>query len=82
MIEPILHSVLIDELRPTQITVGLREVAVKRKEWCDKGGIKGRRLMTAGMRRAGSDQMDGRMTRPVAVQGPSMPLSERYRPGW
>jgi len=39
--EPILHPVPIDELRPTQITVGYREVAQKRREWRDrskKGG--------------------------------------------
>jgi hypothetical protein len=41
MIEPVLHPVPIVELRPTQITVGLREVTAKRKEWRDKGGIKG-----------------------------------------
>ena len=31
--EPILHPVPIDELRPTQMTVGFREVAEKRREW-------------------------------------------------
>jgi hypothetical protein len=31
--EPILHPVAIDELRPTQITVGMREVEAKRKAW-------------------------------------------------
>jgi hypothetical protein len=31
--EPILKPVPIDELRPTQITVGMEEVAAKRKEW-------------------------------------------------
>ena len=31
--EPILHPVAILDLHPTQITVGLREVAAKRKEW-------------------------------------------------
>ena len=31
--EPILNPVPIGELRPTQITVGFREVAQKRKEW-------------------------------------------------
>jgi hypothetical protein len=31
--EPILHPVAIDELRPTQITVGMREVDAKRKAW-------------------------------------------------
>lgn len=32
-IEPVLHPVAIRDLRPTQITVGLREVHVKREEW-------------------------------------------------
>jgi hypothetical protein len=31
--EPLLHPVPITELRPTQITIGLREVEEKRKEW-------------------------------------------------
>jgi len=31
--EPVLHSVAIIDLRPTQITVGMREVAAKRKRW-------------------------------------------------
>jgi hypothetical protein len=31
--EPILTPVAIDELRPTQITVGMREVAAKRQHW-------------------------------------------------
>jgi hypothetical protein len=31
--EPILHPVPIDELRPTQITIGLHEVAARRKAW-------------------------------------------------
>jgi len=31
--EPILHPVPIHELRPTQMTVGFREVAAKRKSW-------------------------------------------------
>ncbi|GAC1336922.1 MAG: ParB-like protein [Acetobacteraceae bacterium] len=31
--EPILHPVPIDELRPTQVTVGMREVAAKRRAW-------------------------------------------------
>jgi hypothetical protein len=34
--EPILKPVPIAELRPTQITVGLREVAEKRREWRDR----------------------------------------------
>jgi hypothetical protein len=40
--EPLLHPVAIDDLRPTQITVGMREVEAKRKAWrtkeSDKGG--------------------------------------------
>jgi hypothetical protein len=31
--EPIVHPVAIAELRPTQITVGMREVSAKQKEW-------------------------------------------------
>jgi hypothetical protein len=31
--EPVLTPVAIDELRPTQITVGMREVAAKRQHW-------------------------------------------------
>ena len=34
--EPILHPVPIDELRPTQMTVGFREVAAKRREWRER----------------------------------------------
>jgi len=36
--EPVLHPVSITELRPTQITVGMREVEAKRKAWRDKAG--------------------------------------------
>jgi hypothetical protein len=48
--EPRLNPVAIDELRPTQITVGMREVELKRKEWRqrnNKGGGKflGRHMM-------------------------------------
>jgi hypothetical protein len=31
--EPLLHPVAIDDLRPTQVTVGYREVARKRRDW-------------------------------------------------
>ncbi|HEX7783056.1 MAG TPA: ParB-like protein [Sphingobium sp.] len=31
--EPLLHPMRLDELRPTQLTVGYREVALKRQEW-------------------------------------------------
>jgi len=34
--EPILHTVPIDDLRPTQMTVGYREVKQKREEWRDR----------------------------------------------
>jgi hypothetical protein len=39
--EPILHPVAITDLRPTQITVGMREVEAKRKAWRSKKGGKG-----------------------------------------
>ncbi len=39
--EPILHPVAITDLRPTQITVGMREVEAKRRAWREKGGLKG-----------------------------------------
>jgi len=38
--EPILHPVPITELRPTQITVGMREVKAKREAWRAKHGLK------------------------------------------
>jgi len=38
--EPILHPVAIDDLRPTQITVGMREVEAMRKTWRAKEGDK------------------------------------------
>jgi hypothetical protein len=31
--EPILHTIPIAELRPTQMTVGMREVEAKQKSW-------------------------------------------------
>ncbi|AOO84566.1 ParB-like protein [Bosea vaviloviae] len=37
--EPILHPVRISELRPTQMTVGLREVEAKRRLWREKHGV-------------------------------------------
>ena len=39
--EPLLHPIPIDTLRPTQMTVGYREVQMKRREWRDKSGEKG-----------------------------------------
>jgi hypothetical protein len=38
--EPILHTIAIDDLRPTQITVGMREVEAMRKTWRAKEGDK------------------------------------------
>ena len=38
--EPILKTVKISELKPTQITVGIREVKEKRKRWKEKHGKK------------------------------------------
>ncbi|WP_439497360.1 ParB-like protein [Bosea sp. (in: a-proteobacteria)] len=40
-IEPRLHPVAIADLRPTQITVGMREVETKRARWRDERGGKG-----------------------------------------
>ena len=39
--EPTLHPVPIRDLRPTQITVGMREVEAKRKSWAAKSDGKG-----------------------------------------
>jgi hypothetical protein len=39
--EPRLNPVTITSLRPTQITVGMREVKAKRKRWREKGTTKG-----------------------------------------
>jgi hypothetical protein len=39
--DPILQSVAIADLRPTQITVGMREVEEKRARWREKKGKKG-----------------------------------------
>ena len=39
--EPLLKPVPITELRPTQITVGMREVKAKRKYWREEGTKKG-----------------------------------------
>jgi hypothetical protein len=50
--EPILHPVKIDDLRPTQMTVGMREVAQKRQEWRERtdegaGKFLGRHMVPA-----------------------------------
>jgi hypothetical protein len=39
--EPVLTTVAIVDLRPTQITVGMREVLAKRKRWRETGSKKG-----------------------------------------
>ena len=39
--EPLLTTVTIVDLRPTQITVGMREVLAKRKRWRETTGKKG-----------------------------------------
>jgi len=43
--EPLLTTVAIADLRPTQITVGMREVEAKRKHWQDIGFKKGGRFL-------------------------------------
>ena len=43
--EPILNPVPITDLRPTQITVGMREVAAKRRAWREKGETKGGKFL-------------------------------------
>ena len=43
--EPILIPVAIMDLRPTQITVGMREVEAKRKAWRDASGKKGGKFL-------------------------------------
>lgn len=43
--EPLLTTVAIKDLRPTQITVGLREVAEKRKRWRGTGTRKGEKFL-------------------------------------
>jgi hypothetical protein len=43
--EPILTTVAISDLRPTQITVGMREVMAKRKRWRESGKKKEGRFL-------------------------------------
>jgi len=43
--EPVLTTVAIDDLRPTQITVGMREVLAKRKHWRETGAKKGGKFL-------------------------------------
>jgi len=43
--EPLLTTIAIVDLRPTQITVGMREVLAKRKRWRETGGKKGAKFL-------------------------------------
>ena len=43
--EPVLTTVAIVDLRPTQITVGMREVLAKRKHWRETAGKKGGKFL-------------------------------------
>jgi hypothetical protein len=43
--EPLLVPVAVVDLRPTQITVGMREVMIKRKRWRETGGKKGQKFL-------------------------------------
>ena len=43
--EPVLTTVAIVDLRPTQITVGMREVLAKRKHWRETGAKKGGKFL-------------------------------------
>jgi hypothetical protein len=47
--EPVLTTVAITELRPTQITVGMREVEAKRKRWKEIAGKKGGKFLGSHM---------------------------------
>ncbi|HTZ38241.1 MAG TPA: ParB-like protein [Stellaceae bacterium] len=47
--EPIYHSTPLDELRPTQITVGMREVENKRQRWREKHGTKAGEFLASHM---------------------------------
>jgi hypothetical protein len=47
--EPIFKSTPLTELRPTQITVGLREVEAKRRGWREKHGNKAGRFLATHM---------------------------------
>jgi hypothetical protein len=43
--EPLLMTVAITDLRPTQVTVGMREVTSKRKHWREIGARKGEKFL-------------------------------------
>ncbi|HEX4409331.1 MAG TPA: ParB-like protein [Xanthobacteraceae bacterium] len=47
--EPVLTTVAIRDLRPTQITVGMREVLEKRKRWKEMGHNKGSKFLGSHM---------------------------------
>jgi hypothetical protein len=47
--EPVLSTVTIRDLRPTQITVGMREVLEKRKRWREMGHKKGDKFLGSHM---------------------------------
>jgi len=47
--EPLLHSTPIADLRPTQFTVGMREVRVKQKAWRDRESGDFEKFLTAHM---------------------------------
>jgi hypothetical protein len=47
--EPVLTTVAIRDLRPTQITVGMREVREKQKRWAELGHKKGGRFLGSHM---------------------------------
>jgi hypothetical protein len=47
--EPIFQPTLLTELRPTQLTVGMQEVAAKRREWQQKHGKKAGKFLASHM---------------------------------
>ncbi len=47
--EPILHPTALRDLRPTQVTVGMREVEAKRKAWAAKSDGKGAEFLGSHM---------------------------------
>jgi hypothetical protein len=47
--EPVLSTVTIRDLRPTQITIGMREVLEKRKRWREMGHKKGDKFLGSHM---------------------------------
>ena len=66
--EPILKPVAIADLRPTQMTVGIREVKEKRKRWHGKNEKKGdevsRQAYDPGCARAGGPPLRHRSSPP------------------